>query len=995
MGESILEQSDFFSEIKGVNGILSGTSVCRKESAKLESKFSAARWTMANRPTGRVTFLFTDIQGSTKLWEEHRAAMNTALARHDELMRQAIEAHHGYVFKTVGDAFCVAFASPIDAVAATLQAQQLLQTQGWGQTPITVRMGLHTGEAHEREGDYFGPTLNRTARLMSIAHGGQVLLSQATRELLADTLPYSANLRDLGSHRLKDLAQPEHVYQLVHPDLPQQFPALNSLSYLANNLPAQTTRFIGREKDIEQVSQLLDKSRLVTLTGIGGTGKTRLSLQVAAERIEQYADGIWFVELAPVSQPTFVANAISEVLNVADRPGKSILDSLKEALKKKRLLLVLDNCEHLVEACAQVVDSLLKACPQLCILASSREGLRVEGEMIWAVAPLLLPKEDLKREQLLQTPSVQLFVERAQAAKSSFRLTEENAEAVATICRNLDGIPLALELAAARLQMMTAQKLAEMLEDRFRLLADGKRAALPHHQTLRAAIDWSYDLLDAAEKILLNRLSVFRGGFVLETAEGVCADEAPTLDPSPAQAGEGKVQSSLPSFLRSGGEVDAGRSGGLPKSAILNLLTQLINKSLVEVDEQAEEVRYRLLETVRQYGQKKLIETGELNRLNEAHFVYFLNLAEQAEPQLYKADQVEWLRRLHQDHDNLRAALSWALQQSWAEATQRLCAALGRFWFVQGYLAEGREWLKQALHKREAVSKEVQTKTLRWAGTLARLQGDYEEARTLLNQSLEQCTQTQGRRGEAIALVELGIVARFRGDHAQTQSLFDRGLTLFRDLDDRLGVAWVLNHMAMLARRQDKLALTYALASESLHIYQELGDRYGIAMALNSRASAQLDQKDYRAAQSSYGEYLVICRELEDKRGIAMALGNLGIVALEEADIERAREQLTQSLSIFHDLGDRQLMAYALSVLARTIWAERQGARAAQVQGAVAALLKDLKAPLQSDEQKKFDQTASALQAALGQEGYQQAFESGERLTLEQAIELALKKEAP
>jgi predicted ATPase/class 3 adenylate cyclase len=906
--------------------------------------------------------LFTDIQGSTKLWEEHREAMNLALRRHDQLMRQAIQAHHGYVFKTIGDAFCVAFASATDAMIATLQAQQSLHAQNWGETLIKVRMGLHTGEAHEREGDYFGPTLNRTARLMSIGHGGQVLLSQATQQLLTDTLPESTNLKDLGFHRLKDLSQPEHVYQLVHPDLPQQFPTLHSLSYLANNLPAQTTRFIGREIEIQKIAQLLDKSRLVMLTGIGGTGKTRLSLQVAAERIEQYADGVWFVELAPVSQPSLVANAIADVLNVADLPGKSILDSLKEVVKRKDLLLVLDNCEHLVEACAQVVSELLKACPRVRILSSSREGLNLTGEALYAVPPLPLPQAGEKRDGMIAAPAVQLFVERAQAAKPNFELTDQNMGDIAEICRQLDGIPLALELAAARVQMMTLKKLAELLEDRFRLLTGGKRTALPHHQTLRATIDWSYDLLGEEEKKLLNRLSVFRGGFALEAAEQICSEK----------------------------EVHSGWSTGLQSADILGLLTQLINKSLVEVDEQEEATRYRLLETVRQYGQEKLTDTGKENHLHEVHLEYFLFFAEKAEPQLYQAKQGEWLGQLHQDHDNLRAALGWALQQKRTEKALRLSGALGRFWFVQGHLAEGREWLKQALHQRDTVTKAVSAKALRWAGSLTRVQGDYEEAGKWLEQSLEQCIEAQDRRGEASALVELGIVARLRGDYAETQRLFDRGLELFRSLDDRLGIAWVLNHRAMMARHQGNLILSYSLVSESLQLYQALGDRQGIAMALNTRANVELDRKEHAASANSYREYLAICQELEDKRGIAMALGNLGIIALEETELAEARERLTQSLTIFRTLGDRQLIAYVLSVLARAFWAEGQGVLAAQVQGAVTALVHELKAPLQPDEQKKFDQTASTLQATLGDQKYREAFEAGQRLTLEEAITLAL-----
>lgn len=481
---------------------------------------------MPKYPSGTVTFLFSDIEGSTRLWEQHPTAMKRALERHDELMRASFETQHGYIFKTMGDAFCVAFQTASDAIMAALQAQQALIKESWGETRVRVRMGLHTGEANERSGDYFGPTLNRTARMMAIGHGGQVLLSGSTKALVQDALPRGASLQELGLHRLKDLSRPEDLFQLCHPDLERDFAPLKSLGNMPNNLPRQMTSFIGREQELEEVKQLIREAPLVTLVGIGGTGKSRLAMHVAADLIEEYADGVWLVELAPITDPKMVALTLADTMQVKDETGRGVVEALQAALKRRRMLLVLDNCEHLLEAASRLAAELLSVCPNLQILASSRQALEIEGENIYALAPLSLPAFGNKNlAELRRSESVQLFVERAKSVKHGFELSAENGSAVAAICRKLDGIPLALELAAARMQVMTTQKLAEMLDDRFRLLTGGKRTALPRHQTLRAMIDWSYDLLTPPEQKLLQRLSIFSGGFSLVSVEAVCAGD--------------------------------------------------------------------------------------------------------------------------------------------------------------------------------------------------------------------------------------------------------------------------------------------------------------------------------------------------------------------------------------------------------------------------------------------------------------------------------------
>jgi len=488
---------------------------------------------MNPQPTGTVTFLFTDIEGSSRLWENHADAMGVALARHDAILREAFEARGGHVFKTVGDAFCVAFPVALGALEAAVEAQRRLMGEPWEDIGrMKVRMALHTGGAESRDGDYFGPVLNRVSRLLAAAHGGQILLTLATEELVRDHLPEAVSMRDLGERRLRDLNRPERVFQVAAPDLPADFPALRSLEIFPNNLPVQLTSFIGREKEMLEVRRLLGTTHLLTLTGTGGTGKTRLSVQVAADMLDQFPDGVWLIELATIDEAAQVASAIAAPLRVREEAEEEMLATLTNFLRNKRLMLILDNCEHLVAESARIAETLLRACPGLQILASSREPLGIAGERTWPVPSLSIPeswREEIRgehaAERLTEYESVRLFIDRATAVRPGFKVTNENAPYVAEICWRLDGIPLAIELAAARIRVLALDQIAKRLDDQFRLLTGGSRTALPRQQTLRALIDWSFDLLTDQERVLLRRLSVFAGGRTLEAVEAVCSDE--------------------------------------------------------------------------------------------------------------------------------------------------------------------------------------------------------------------------------------------------------------------------------------------------------------------------------------------------------------------------------------------------------------------------------------------------------------------------------------
>jgi predicted ATPase/class 3 adenylate cyclase len=607
---------------------------------------------MADLPTGTVTFLATDIEGSTALLQrlgDHRYAR--VLEEYRQVLSPTYEETSGQVIDAHGDAVLIAFHRARDGVTTAVAAQRAISAHPWpDNAAIRVRMALHTGEPIHAAGGYVGLDVHRAARICSLAHGGQVLLSQTTGNLVERDLPPKVSLRELGAHRLKDLLRPEKIFQVVHPDLPADFPPLKSLETLPNNLPVQLTSFIGLEGEIDEVKQLLATTRLLTMTGAGGCGKTRLALQVAAVVLEDFAEGVWLVELATLSDPTLLFQAVASALNIREQPGRSLQATIIDYLSPKQLLLVLDNCEHLVAACARLAETLLRACPHLRILATSREALGIAGETIRPVPSLSVP--DPRRQPTVETlrrsEATRLFIERAIAGLPTFSPTTRNAEPITQVCQRLDGIPLAIELAAARVKVLSVEQIASRLDDRFRLLTGGSRTGLPRHQTLRATMDWSYELLSEAERVLLRRLAVFAGGFTLETAEAVCTG------------------------------MDA------ETSAVLDLLTHLVDKSLVIMEERGGTSRYRLLDTVRQYGRNKLLESGEDPRVRRRHRDWYLQLAEAAEPELHGPDQRLWLDRMEMEHDNLRTALDWSkVDEDGSEAGLRLAGALWWFWYVR------------------------------------------------------------------------------------------------------------------------------------------------------------------------------------------------------------------------------------------------------------------------------------------------------------------------
>lgn len=854
---------------------------------------------MSALPTGTVTFLFTDIEGSTRLWQQHPEPMKRALLRHHALLQQSIESSNGYVFQIVGDAFCAAFHTAAGGVAAALAAQRALAAEPWGETgPIRVRMALHTGTAdlhpgEHKAGEYMsGLTLSHTARLLSVAHGGQILVSNATQELVRNDLPSLMELRNLGLHRLRDLTRAEHIYQVVAQDLPDTFPALRSLEVVPNNLPRKLTTFIGREREIAEAKRLLAETHLLTITGPGGSGKTRLSLEIAASLLAEYCDGVWLAEFAPLTDAARVPQVLATTLGVREEAGRPLLTTLVDHLRSKRVLLLFDNCEHLIDACAGLADALLRGCPGVKILPSSREALGLTGEVAFHVPALSLPdsRHVAPLERLAEYEAIRLFVDRAVAVKPDFTLTDDTASAVVQICRRLDGIPLAIELAAARVRTLSVQQITAHLDERFRLLTGGSRTALPRHQTLRGLIDWSYGLLSEAERGLFRRVSVFVGGWTLDGSVAVCA------------------------------------GAGVDRYDIVELLGRLVDKSLCVTDGQGSDPRYRLLETIRQYGFEKLAETPEGQVVRSRHRDFYLGFAEDAEPRLQGPEQVAWLQQLETDHDNLRAALRWSLDRDETEPALRLGSALSLFWDTHGYVREGREWLDELLVRSRERPTSIITlegrralaKVLDAASRTRARWSEFPQATEFLTQGLAVWRELGDKRGIAEALNNLAVGATQSGDRVRARVLVAESLALFRELSDKRGTAHALNNLAEILRGDGDLAGARALFEESVPLFEAIEDRRGLSHALDNVGGILTTQGDYGAAEALYSKSLRLAEELGDNHAVATALRSLGGVAHHRGDHARARSWYEDSVARFREMSDgfclaKSLIGYALT----------------------------------------------------------------------------------
>jgi len=831
---------------------------------------------------GVVTFLFTDIEGSSQLWEREPERMQGALKRHDELVRAAVDGNHGHVVKMLGDGAHAVFSDPRDAVSAAIELQQVLSDPAaTGGIAFKVRCGLHAGVEEHRDDDFFGRSVNRAARIMGVAHGGQILVSETVSSLVDERLPDGAALRDLGLVRLRDLASPERVFQVIHPGLRANFPALRTLEATPNNLPQQLTSFIGREREQAEIATLLARSSLLTLVGAGGIGKTRLSLQVGADLMDEFPDGVWLVELAAIADPRLVPQAVASVLGVKEEPGRPVIEALVKVFRERRFLVILDNCEHLVQACAELVKVLLQSGPHVKLMASSREPLHVAGEATYGVPALAFPglSRMITPAALAEYESAQLFIDRATAARSTFRVTEQNAMALAGVCHQLDGIPLAIELAAARTRVLSVENIAARLDDRFRLLKRDDKTALPRQQTLRALIDWSYDLLTEPEKKVLRRLAVFFGGFTLEAVEAVAC----------------------------GDDLDLG-SG-------LDLLTQLVEKSLVVLD--PDSGRYRLLETVRQYTLECLDESGEAAVVRTHHLRFFLALAERARPELAGPDQGEWLTRLDLERENLLSAHTWCDRaEEGAQLGLRLMHFVKPYWFIRGLLGLGHRVMIEALARPGAEKRDIaRCGGLLDVGQIECWMGRYSAALGHLMEALAISRELGDKPMVAALLQPLGLAAHGNGDAGSARTYLAEALALARELGNKRELLAAHNALAQLHRAEGELDAAEPLYERTLTLARELGDRESIAIGLLNLAMVSIGRGSSERAGRMLLEVLDIVDETgSQSSGQSMLEVSAGLAACRRdwrkaARLYGAAEALAERTGLRRDPADEAFLA--------------------------------------------------------------------------------------
>jgi predicted ATPase/class 3 adenylate cyclase len=809
---------------------------------------------MAELPTGTVTFLFTDIEGSTRLLQELGDGYVAIRDQYAAIVRRAIAEADGVEVSTEGDSFFAVFPLPVGAVRAAAAAQRDLHAHRWPSgLPLRVRMGLHTGEGVPGGDNYIGIDVNRAARIADAAHGGQVLLSGSTRALVERALPDGASLRDLGDHRLKDIVHPERLHDLVIEGLPSDFPPPRTLDARPNNLPAQLTSFVGREEEIAEVRRLLSETRLLTLTGAGGTGKTRLALQVAAEVLTEYRDGAFFVDLSSLTDPALVPSAAAGALGVSEVAGRPILEAVKDHLRDKELLLVADNFEQ-VAAAGPVLEELLSSSPELKVMVTSRVVLSLRGEHEYAVPPLEPPDPDRLPDlsTLVRVEAVRLFTDRAVAATPRFRLTEENAPAVAGITARLDGLPLAIELAATRTKVLSPQQILPRLDRRLAVLTSGVRTLPERQRTLRGAIAWSHDLLDPGERRLFARLSIFNGGWTLESAEAVCEPEELGLD-------------------------------------LLDGLSSLVDQSLVRrADPDGKEPRFSMLETIREYGLEQLRGGEDFEAVRRRHGEHFLGLALEAESHLTGEDQGEWLDRCDREHPNIRAALRWAIDGGVAERAQLSAAALWRYWQQRGHLAEGRRWLEETLDMPAGQERTPgRAKALLGAGGIAWWQQDRDAAGAFYGEAVDIERELGDPARLAEALYNLAFVVAGEDIGSATRML-EESRELFRRAGDERGVAQVLAMLVIPDAEAGEWGSVEAKLDEVVAIWRRVGDRLHVAFDLLWLAFARGRLGKLEAARSAAVESLDLFREADNLTGIGIALVDLAFLATWEGRHEDA-----------------------------------------------------------------------------------------------------------
>jgi predicted ATPase/class 3 adenylate cyclase len=896
-------------------------------------------------PSGTVTFVFTDIEGSTRLWEDDADAMREALTRHDAILLAVIAEHEGVVFATGGDGFAAAFARAGNAVKAAAAAQVRLVAENMPR----VRIGIHTGDAQERDGDYFGPAVNRAARLMAIGNGGQVLVSQTTAQLLA-----GVDLLDLGDHRLRDLSRPERVFQVIVDGDAGDFAPLRSLNMLPSNLPIQLTTFVGRDAELEHIARLVGANRLVTVTGVGGVGKTRMALQVAAELLTEHRDGVWLCELASAEEDSALGDVVAVALHAPARPGMSLIDSVIEFLRTKELVLVLDNCEHLLSAVSAVAERVLQTCAHVRILCTSREGLGIPGEQLWPLRSLATPSRTDPVDSVAASDSVRLFLDRAGDVDPTFALTEYDMAAVGEICRRLDGIPLAIELAAARVTSMSPPEIADLLDERFRLLTGGRRRAVERHHTLRATVDWSYSLIDQAGREVFDRLGVFAGSFDAPAAQAVAT--GPGVEPFD----------------------------------VLDVLGELVDKSMLGAEHRDGATRYQLLETLRQYALEQLDDRNDTDAVRCRHATYYAVFAERVGPLLLTADELIWRPRLKLELDNLRAAVGWATERTQVEDQElglRILASLSR----EAVLDRGSGlggWATRAIEATDA-SSPCRPTVLVSAAYDAFHHGDLDVADDLAREAFE-TTRASAPSMAAWAQMARANIAASRGNLAAALStLEDVASWLPEDnVYDRHTVHSIIALYTSLTGDSDKALASAKIGLRAAHT---LGQPSALALALYANGMV-LAEIDGDIARRYCQQSIEVTEQGASDVVYANVFGTLALISARAGEVSEALRAVRRSIAYAHAIGDRPPMIGTLHTAGKLLAPVADPERFAILAGGI---LDGWFKPMSNiiPERDRLPATALAdAEAILGTEGYRTARARGATMAYDELVALVVEE---
>ena len=923
------------------------------------------------------TFLLTDIQASTRLWEEHPAEMGAALAIHDDLLRTSIADHDGTVVKTMGDGMLAVFDGALDAVDAAIAAQRGLRDTAWGPTgPLRVRMAIHSGTAESREGDFFGQALNRDARILAIGHGGQVLLSAVAASLARERLPRGVDLLDLGSHRLRDLDRPEQVFQVAVDDLPRDFPVLRSLTTRRSNLPLPLTSFVGRERELAEVDALIERSRLVTLIGTGGTGKTRLMIEVAGRVAPRFADGVWLAELAPLGDPGEIGPEIARALGVSPLPGRPALELVADFLADKELLLVIDNAEHLIDGVARIAERLLAAASGLRILTTSREALAVPGEAVVQVPSLSCPiasastefglRPDVDVEAATSTEAVRLFTERACAVLPSFAVDEANVGAVSEICQRLDGIPLAIELAAGRVSAMSPAEIAVGLGDRFRLLAGGRRTAVPRQQTLHALIDWSWDLLNDEDRRLLRRLSIFVGGWTLAGAARVAGE--PGSDDGP-----------------NGSTMDA-----------LDGLTRLVDRSLIIVD-RGPTTRYRMLETIRQYARERLIASGEAAEVAGRHLKFFGAMAEMAAAELRGPTMADWLDRLDAEIDNLGAALEWGLEAE-PEAAARMTVALLDYWAARVPSPDNQARVVAAIAATRSIlagppeptrdQRILAVRLLGKAATKWALSGGADLGLGWADEAVRLAADLGDPRATIDAVLGQTTSRIFTGARGDIQGWLQEVVRQATAIDDWFSIAFAASGVAVSLGSFESGDVDEVLATGADAAHRS-GNPHVIALTAMGQGNLLARTGRFDEARARLQEGIERFAEIGDERLADACRSEVAHVVRRAGDIDGALALYRETIQRWVRTGNRGAVAHQLESMAFAFIVRGDADRAARLLGAAATLREAARSPMTQAEQIEHDEWLARLRGGADTTAIEGALAAGRRLSPAEAVALA------